>query len=423
MAVLSILIGYFTFVTTKYLQRVSRAIMKENVSSLKAAEELELALLNQKGFVSNYFLDGNTAWLKTMEDKKKDFEVWFKNAQDAALTQPEKTILNDVRALYKEYNNQRNKAIKLYQRGDIAEAKKILAGDMKSSIDMLYKKCEDLILANELLIAEAESSSRQNVFWMTILIWLTIAVALSLGSGMGFITARKINEQLVRSAKLSSLGQLSANIAHEIRNPLTSIKMRLYTLGQELKNSSKIKEDISVISEDISSMEKIVNNFLDFARPPEPRLREGNISQVLEAVINLLRPKASAQNVEIKKDIASVLPEIKLDKGQIRQAILNIMLNAIEAMPQGGILEISVEEKKTGRKLKDKVEIKFQDTGQGIDPSIKKKLFEPFFTTKEKGTGLGLFITSRIIQAHRGIIDIESQPGKGTVVTIGLPIH
>lgn len=423
MAVLSILIGYFAFVTTKYLQRVSRAIMKENVSSLKAAEELELALLNQKGLVSNYFLDDNPIWLKTLEDKKKDFEIWFKNAQDAALTQQEKAILKDIRSLYKKYNNHRNKAIRLYQQGGLTEAKKILANDMKNSIDQLYEKCEDLILTNELLITEAEASSRKNVFWMTILIWTTIAVTLLLGIGMGFLTARRINEQLVRSARLSSLGQLSANIAHEIRNPLTSIKMRLYTLGRELKDTAKSKEDVDVISEDINSMEKIVNNFLDFARPPEPHLQKGDISQILKAAINLLLPKASTQNIEIKKNLADTLPEIELDKEQIRQAILNIMLNAIEALPQGGILEISTSTKKTGRRSKDIIEIKFQDTGQGISPLIKKKLFEPFFTTKERGTGLGLFITNRIIQAHRGIINIDSQPGEGTVVTIGLPIH
>src|SRR3989338_1642307 len=179
-AVLLIFVGYFAFVTTNNLQRVSRAIMKENVSSLKAAEELELALLNQKGLVSSYFLDGNIAWLKILEEKKKDFEVWFKNAQEVALTPEEKGILKDIMSLYKTYDQQRNKAIKYYQFGNISDGKKILLNDMKNSIDALYQKCEDLILTNEGLISKAEESSQRNVIRMTILIWTTIVATLIL---------------------------------------------------------------------------------------------------------------------------------------------------------------------------------------------------------------------------------------------------
>jgi CHASE3 domain sensor protein len=226
MAVLSVLIGYFAFITTGNLQKISSAIMKENVSSLKAAEELEIALLNQKGLVGNYLLDGNFAWLKTLDEKKKDFDTWFKNAQGVALTAEEKRILQDIHSIYKAYDNQRNRAVKLYQSNNVVDARRILANDMRNSVDSLYQKCEDLILVNEALIAKAEISSKKNVFRMTALIWLTIIGTLCLGGIMGFFMARKINEELVRSAKMASLGQLSATVAHEIRNPLTAIKMR-----------------------------------------------------------------------------------------------------------------------------------------------------------------------------------------------------
>lgn len=158
MAVLLIIVGALAFITTKDVQGVSRAIMKENVSSLKASEELELALLNQKGMVASYFLDGSSLWLKTLEDRKKDFDSWFKKALDVALTDNEKKILQGVSALYKTYDRQRNKAIRLYQSGNNVEAKNILLNDMKTTIDALYQKCEDLILANEALIAKAEGT-------------------------------------------------------------------------------------------------------------------------------------------------------------------------------------------------------------------------------------------------------------------------
>lgn len=421
MAILSIFVGYFAFVTTNNLQKVSRAIMKENVSSLKAAEELELALLNQKGLVSSYFLDGNPNWLKILEDKKKDFDAWFKKAQEVALTENEKVILQDTLVLYKSYDKQRNRAIRLYQAGNVAEAKNILLNDMKTSIDNLYHKCEDLILANEALIAKAEVSSQGNLFRMTSLIWATIIITLLLGAFMGFFIARKINEQLVRSAKMASLGQLSATIAHEIRNPLTSIKMRLYSLEEELKSKHNTKDDMNVITEEINRMEKTVKNFLDFARLPEPNLEKCNLNQILENTISLVLPKANSQNIQIQKRFDTLSPRLEVDKEQMRQVFLNIMLNAIEAMPNGGTLEIATT-KNQDKKLKNISEIKIRDTGVGISGDFKKRLFEPFFTTKTEGTGLGLFIASRIIQMHKGTIEIDSQPQQGTTVTVKLPI-
>ncbi|MFH0732195.1 MAG: ATP-binding protein [Candidatus Omnitrophota bacterium] len=421
MAVLSVFVGYFAFITTSNLQKVSRAIMRENVSSLKAAEELELALLNQKGLVSSYFLDGNFTWLKTLEEKKKDFDGWFKKAQEVALTDNEKKILQNVIFLYKNYDKQRNKAIRLYQAGNRAQAKAILLNDMKNSIDDLYQKCEDLILANEALIDKAEVSSQGNVFRMTSLIWATIIITLFLGSFMGFFMSRKINEQLVRSAKMASLGQLSANIAHEVRNPLTSIKMRLYSLEKELKSDSAAGEDIGIIGEEINRMEKTVKNFLDFARLPEPDLQNCDINQILEGTISLISLKANSQNIQIDKHFKAAPRELNIDKEQMRQVFLNIMLNSVEAMPSGGVLEISTN-KIYNKKEGDILEIKIKDTGLGISDDVKKRLFEPFFTTKPEGTGLGLFIASKIVQMHKGKIEVENPQGKGAALIVKLPI-
>jgi len=422
MAILSVLIGYLAFVTTGNLQKISTSIMKENVSSLKAAEELEIALLNQKGLVSNYLLDGNFEWLNTLEEKKKDFDTWFKNAQGVALTESEKRILRDILSVYKTYDNQRNRAIKLYQGNNIVDARRILANDMRNSVDSLYQKCEDLILVNEMLIAKAETSSKKNVFRMTVLIWLTIIGTLCLGCIMGFFIARKINEELVRSAKMASLGQLSATVAHEIRNPLTAVKMRLYSLQSQLKNNADSSEDMLVINEEIDRLEKIIKNFLDFARPPELKLEACDINKVLESVINLVKSKAESSNIRIENKIETPLPEIEVDKEQIRQVLLNIMLNAIDAMPKGGIIELTMSSNSRDKKQNSLLRVGIKDTGQGIDSDLRSKLFEPFVTTKEQGTGLGLFIASRIIKLHKGDIRIDSTSGKGTNVTIELPI-
>lgn len=415
------LVGYFAFITTKSVQRVSRAIMKENVASLKAAEELELALLSQKGLVGSYFLDGNDSWLKTLEDKKRDFDVWFKKAQEVALTDNEKVILRGISQIYLVYDKERNRAIRLYQSGNLSEAKSVLLKDMKASIDKLYQRCEDLILANETLIAQAEQASQGNVTRMTVIIWSTVIVTLFLGGLLGFFVSRKFNEQLIRTAKLASLGQVAANIAHEIRNPLTSVKMRLYTLGEELKNRPSAKDDLAIIQEEISRMERTVQNFLDFSRLPEPTLQKCNIAKILEGTVSLVSVKAQSQGITIRKDMDALLPETVVDKEQMRQVFLNVILNAMESMPDGGVLEVgakSIENKKGV----SAIEIKINDSGCGIPFEMINKVSEPFFTTKTEGTGLGLFIASRILERHKGSIAISSEQGRGTTLSIKLPV-
>src|SRR3989338_8212555 len=378
-AVLLIFVGYFAFVTASNLQKVSRAILKENVSSLKAAEELEIALLSQKGLVGSYFLDSSPSWLKTLEDRKNDFEIWFHRAQEVALTANEKEILKAIFSIYRDYDNQRSRAIRLFREGNTQEAKRILLTDMKNSTDSLYQKCEELIFANEALIAEAESSSRERAGRMTLVIWVTIAVTLLLGGFMGFFTARKINEQFVRSAKMASLGQLSANIAHEIRNPLTSVKMRLYTLREELKENVSAKEDIAVIYEEIGRMEKTVKDFLNFAKLPAPDLQRSKITPLIESVLSLLAPKATGHNVQIRREFNSENLEAVIDKEQIRQALMNVVLNAIEAMPSCGMITIGAgirEHKGVGRA----VYIAVKDNGGGIPAHLQRKIMEPFYT-------------------------------------------
>ena len=334
----------------------------------------------------------------------------------------EKRILRDIFNMYKIYDNQRNRAIKLYQANNIFDARKILANDMKNSVDSLYQKCEDLLLVNEMLIAKAETSSKKNVFRMTAIIWLTIIGTLCLGGIMGFFIARKINEELVRSAKMASLGQLSATVAHEIRNPLTAIKMRLYSLRDQVKSNTNSKEDMLVIDEEINRLEVIIKNFLDFARPPELKMEICDISKILGSIINLVKSKAESSNIRIENRIEAPLPEIEVDKEQIRQVFLNIMLNAIDAMPEGGIIELAAFFNSRDKKQNGLLKVEIKDTGQGMGSDLKNKLFEPFITTKEQGTGLGLFIALRIVKLHKGDIRIDSIFGKGTRVTVELPI-
>jgi signal transduction histidine kinase/putative methionine-R-sulfoxide reductase with GAF domain len=228
---------------------------------------------------------------------------------------------------------------------------------------------------------------------------------------------KKTEAQLIRSEKLAALGQLAAGIAHEIRNPLTSINILIHSMTKNLPSEDSHKEDLRVIEEEIHRMNEILDQFLQFAKPATPLLEKADVSSIFEETLQLLRPQIDKQNIAVEKEFQA-LPIILMDREQIKQAILNLLMNAIQAMPEGGRLVLSGRNSEDGQWIY----ISIRDSGMGISEEDINKLFDPFFSTKEGGIGLGLSITHRIIDQHHGKIEVESTPEKGTLFTIWLPI-
>jgi signal transduction histidine kinase len=228
---------------------------------------------------------------------------------------------------------------------------------------------------------------------------------------------RKTEAQLIRSEKLAALGQLAAGIAHEIRNPLTSINILIHSLTENLPTKNSRWEDLKVIEEEILRINEIVDQFLRFAKPASPLFEKADLIPIFEETLQLLRPQIERGGISVQKEFES-LPPATVDKEQMKQVILNLLMNAIQAMPEAGRLGLS------GRMSRDGhwVELTIQDSGIGIPLEDIDKLFDPFFSTKEGGIGLGLSIAHRIIDQHHGKIEVESKPGKGTLFTISLPI-
>jgi signal transduction histidine kinase/putative methionine-R-sulfoxide reductase with GAF domain len=227
---------------------------------------------------------------------------------------------------------------------------------------------------------------------------------------------RRAEAQLVRSEKLAALGQLAAGIAHEIRNPLTSINILIHSLRENLPSENIHREDLKVIEEEIHRINDIVDQFLRFAKPASPLLEKTEVLPIFEETLQLLKLQIEKQKIFVQKDFQS-LPPITIDKEQIKQVILNLILNAIQAMPEGGKLRLR------GQLSEDYqwIQLSIQDSGMGILPEDMNKLFDPFFSTREGGIGLGLSIAHRIIDQHHGKIEVESKPGKKTLFTLWLP--
>lgn len=226
---------------------------------------------------------------------------------------------------------------------------------------------------------------------------------------------KKIKHQMQRNDKLASVGQLATGIAHEIRNPLAIIKMIEQTMISELKDNKDAIKELEVIDEEIERANKVIKALMEFGKPSKNEKNLYSLNQIIEDVLIIVNKYTYQHNVIVKL-VKSELPLTEVDKEQLKQAFVNLMFNAVDAMPNGGIINISTEIDE------DKwIRVIFQDTGQGIDEENIEKIFDPFFTTKDDGTGLGLPIVHRIIEEHGGIINVYSKVGEGTRFEILFP--
>ena len=231
------------------------------------------------------------------------------------------------------------------------------------------------------------------------------------------ITALKDKEELIRkSEKLSIVGELAAAVAHEIRNPLTSIKGFLQLLQEKDSNDNE-KHYYMIMLSEIERINLIVSEFMVLSKPSAVTYQRENIKSLLTDVITLVETLAIVKNIEIKKEFEPNYILVKCEGNQIKQVFINVFKNAIEAVPNQGKIHIQVTQMN-----KESVRIRFMDNGPGIPNELISRLGEPFYTTKEKGTGLGLMVSYKIIENHQGSITIKSEINKGTTVDIILPI-
>jgi len=227
---------------------------------------------------------------------------------------------------------------------------------------------------------------------------------------------------LMRSEKRAALGQLSAGIAHEIRTPLTSIKIFIQSLEKEIELDENQKEDFRIIQKEIDRINENVIRFLNFARPEEPFFQRLSIHELIKESLNLLAAKMKASSVDLEISLLEVCPPVEGDPKQLGQVFLNLFLNAIEAMPGGGVLTVRSILKTIPESHEEFLQVFIEDTGCGIPEKDRPYLFDPFFTTKDAGTGLGLSIVYSIVQKHNGQIEVESEMGKGSLFIISLPV-
>ncbi len=228
---------------------------------------------------------------------------------------------------------------------------------------------------------------------------------------------RDLQEKVRRSERLASLGRLAAGVAHEIRNPLSSIRGFAQYFQKRFSGQAEEEGYATVMIKEVDRLNRVITELLDFAGPREPRRERQPIEAIVENALKLLDPDLSARKIAVVRQYEQDLPQIAVDRDQMTQVFINILLNAIQSMGEGGEIRIALRR----RVDPPGVEASVSDTGAGIPPEDREKVFEPFFSRKRKGTGLGLAIVHQIVAGHQGEIGVESEPGHGTTFRITLP--
>ncbi len=228
-------------------------------------------------------------------------------------------------------------------------------------------------------------------------------------------------QELVVAERMATVGRLSLKVAHEVRNPIAAIELNAEMLGDIVGEHQGPEMDeatnlLTAIREQVTALDALTEEYLAFARFPRPQFEEDSVNEMVAAVAEFVRPLATRQGISVRLETDPAVPPMAIDRSLLRQAVLNLVKNGLEALSQGGVLTA------TTRCLDDTVEISVSDTGPGIPLEVGQRLFEQFFTTKPQGTGLGLSISRQIVEEHGGRIGWSSVIGAGTTFTISLPI-
>jgi signal transduction histidine kinase len=460
---LGLILVWYTF----RMEGLLASITEKHLFAFRNAEALEAALMKQKGLVAYHLLDGDPDWLRQQEALERDFLGQLARVRQTSEEAYPLQALEEIGADYAQYAAKKKRVVELYRAGDTA-AGAALHREAHRHFDSLIQRSAQFkqLHTDRILSAEAYSHAQAQrlrlISFAAILssagLILLLAFVfvyqileplrrLTLEAYRAGVPARSENEvkalsrgvrvllhnvdhtqseldrsreSLLQAEKMALVGKLAAGMAHSIRNPFTSVQMRLFSLGRSLDLNAAQREDFEVISAEIRHIDAIVQNFLEFSRPPKLKMQPVNPSSVVDSALRLLEHRLKAYGVTAAVDRPVPLPTVRADAEQLKEVLVNLVVNACEAMTPGG--RICIEERWSPHAAHGQgAVIRVRDDGPGIPSHLLEKIFQPFFSTKDQGTGLGLSIAQRIIGEHGGRLEVESVEGQGAAFTVTLP--
>lgn len=431
----SLMIIWMTHTTWVRLDRLQRefAALKADNFYLGVRTHSDIRRLNDG--LLRYRLHGDVAAYENFRTETETLNHWFETSRTNALTPIEREFFEQVGSAYHDYQVE---SLKLLDAGHKWFQSK--AGAFPASYEKLQKHSQRLLdlceafvrtqrLAFDSFLMETQATlaAFQRLLQLSLVLLLALTTVLIVLVYRGMIAPlrdRLTQSQAViaRQEKLASLGVLAAGVAHEIRNPLTAIKLRLFSLKQSLPSDANAIEDAVIIGNEINRLERIVKEVLQFARPSEPELVVIPAQRLMQEVHDLLNLQLQKNAVQL-----TVSPSepacVRVDTQQIKQVLINLIQNAADSIGREGVvgLRVHAEAQHNRRAAGAKVVLEVTDNGNGIPPEVQQRLFDPFFTTKAGGAGLGLPIAARIVEKHGGEIRYHTQLNRGTTFAIVLP--
>ena len=426
-ATLAILVGWAAYASWREVGKLQTLLSTGQMRSFEIADHLQAAVLDLNNSLALYAVERNPTDWQQFNQSSGALSTWIEQQKPLVASERERKVLDDInRAFISFLADASHNAAGTNQTGYIRS--------MHDSSERVWKLGADLADAHRDVLERYLADSRSSVL---VLRWVIMGSLLLLLTSLGWLSVTVYREMITplqmklveshaiieRQEKLASLGVLAAGVAHEIRNPLTAIKARLFSHQRTLDKGSPEFLNVLVIGTEINRLEQIVRDFLLFARPSEPRLAVMTAEQPLREVRDLLGPDLQKQSIDLVVQTSSSA-RFEADPLQLKQVLINLVQNAAESIEHDGRITLRARAgmASLGGELKPVVILETEDTGKGIPVEVRKRLFDPFFSTKENGTGLGLALSARIIEKHGGALEFQTQINRGTTFGIVLPI-
>jgi signal transduction histidine kinase len=487
-SVIPLAVGVFTAWHVQRQQKKTSDVLAMDVLSLRAAEELEIGIREVRTQLDRFLLTGDPKYLDEVPALRQETDYWLHEAVRAGITEHEQELMARVQQGYQHFFEEFDHCSRQAPAAGMRQEVRQLIDDVLTNEILL--PAHEYLDFNEEGIARSSADNQRMADQMVLALLLlgTCGPAAGLLAGYGIArgvsrslvrlsvpisaAAGKLNEivgpvtistgagldemerilkkmaeqigavverleqsqrEVLRSEQLAAVGQMAAGMAHELRNPLMSMKLLVQAAAVRRHSAGLGGRDLGVLEEEITRLERLIQTFLDFARPPQLEKRPFEVREAVEQVVGLVSERAKQRDVLVEYELPARPVVIEADAGQVRQVLLNLLLNALDAVAGGGNVWVRVRDgvrrddapgprPDRKRPAADRwLTVEVTDDGCGLPEQLGPQIFEPFVSTKETGIGLGLSISKRIVEAHGGHLDAAGRPGGGAVFTFGLP--
>ena len=443
----------------------------EQFEQARAIYELETAMLEQDPLFAPRLAEGTFHWAEDSAKRTGHIEAQFERIRKSGLEPDQIAMAAQIEETYRAYERRRSAAIAAYTHGDKTKPQAVLLEDAGAYYRRVYEQCQALSRANnqdiEAAVQARQAQARQVNSGVAIFMLVTLVFAMGISrlfftevfhplrrmfkdaktysapsnkaashneirslrmyldnlrsdAKQAHSTLDQTRRHLLDSEKFAAVGRVAASVAHEIRSPLTSLKLRLFSMQKLLGDNPSHKTNVRVMFDEITRLDNIIRNFLEFSRPPALKIRHCNLALVLDKTLELLQYKFAVKQIAVHRAEIPSLPSVLADPQQLMQVFINLLNNAIDALPDQGAIRIAVAmELMHGRPM---IVARIGDNGPVIPADLKEQIFDPFFSTKKDGAGLGLWISQRIMQEHGGRLELEASTAAETVFAAWIPV-